>query len=394
MKIAYLISEYLPSIGGAQICVHNIATELKRDNNDVVVITTTREGKRKNYGYHIERISKWFLKLLRVAFIGKYLLWYQLNKLQKKHRFDIWQVTVGFPLGAYALGFFKNRKIPCVLRCAGEDIQINKELSYGYRLSPSVDKVIRRTYPLYDRVVALTESVKTEYKNLGIPDEKISIIPNGVSMQRFKNRGNREEIKKKHNLNGKTVLLTIGRNHPKKGYNLIPHILKEISENRDDVVWIIIGKGCTGMYSRGEIDNLRGKIFLKEEIEAKANDSSLEIPSPALIEYYQGADLFVFPSYIETFGMVLIEANASGLPVVTSDVPGCRDVVSDGYNGLLAEGGNYKMFAEKIKHILYDKSLYDRICSNLPEHVKQFEWGLIAREYRTLYEDVMAGYKD
>ncbi len=393
MKIACLISEYLPSIGGAQVCIHNIAVELKKKNDHMVVITTTPEYIAQNYGYEVVRISKWFLKFLKVPLLGKVLLWNCIGKLQRKYRFDIWHVTVGYPLGAYAVPFFKRKKIPCVLRCTGEDIQIHKGLSYGYRLAPAVDRIVRKTYPLYDRLVALTESVKTEYKELGIPDDRICIIPNGVSLRLFSRKENRDEIKKRLGLYGKTVLLTVGRNHPKKGYDLIPDILSKISDDDNDILWIVIGKGCSGINTSGLSEEMGKKLILIEEIEAGAESTYAEIPSHKLIEYYLAADLFVFPSYIETFGMVLVEANAAGLPVVTSDAPGCRDVIKDGYNGLLAEIGNNKIFAEKISHILTDKELYQQLCLNIADNVKQYDWELISESYRKLYEDTVAECK-
>ena len=111
MRIACLISEYLPSIGGAQICIHNIANELKKNNCRITVITTTPENTAHDYGYQVVRISKWYLKLLRVPVLGQFLLWYCLNRLQREHKFDIWHVTVGYPLGAYAVSFFKRKKM-------------------------------------------------------------------------------------------------------------------------------------------------------------------------------------------------------------------------------------------------------------------------------------------
>ena len=190
-------------------------------------------------------------------------------------------------------------------------------------------------------------------------------------------------------LDGKTVLLTVGRNHPKKGYDLIPDILSKISSNNDNIVWVIIGKGSTGINTSSLKEESGKKLMLIEEIKAGAGGPMTEIPSKQLIEYYQAADLFVFPSYIETFGMVLIEANAAGLPVVTSDAPGCRDVIRDGYNGLIAESGNLVMFAEKITNLLCNKILYEEISLNIMRNIEKYDWKRISRSYEDLYENVL-----
>ncbi len=391
MKIAYLISEYLPSVGGAQVCIHNIARRLKGNNDEAVVITTTTGNVSRNLGYEIIRISHWFLKILRFPSVGKYILWYKLGGLQRRYNFDLWQVTIGYPLGACSVGFFRKKNIPCVLRCAGEDIQVHEGLSYGYRLSPRVDKMVRTAYPLFDRCVALSECVKAEYNKLGIPREKMDVIPNGVDLVRFRSELGKEEIKCKLGLQGKIVLLSVGRNHRKKGYDLIPGILQRVLEKRKEVVWVIIGKGCNEISTSGWSNEVRKRIILIDGINAEENGSILEVPSSELIEYYLGSDLFVLPSYIETFGMVLIEANAAGVPVVTSDAPGCRSVVKDGYNGLIAESGNSEMFAEKIIRLINDTALYKEICLNISENIRKYDWRMIADAYRRLYMDLIKG---
>lgn len=389
MKVAHLISHYLPGLGGAQICVHNVAIRHLKKDDHVVVITPTSDKDSKDYGYPIVRISNWYIKFLRVPLIGKYLLWHKLNGLQKIYRFDIWQVTIGYPLGAFAVSFFNKENIPCILRCCGEDIQVDKRLSYGYRLSPSVDRIVRDAYPKYDALVALTESVVDEYCKLKIPDEKIYVIPNGVNLQRFERRESKEEIKRKLGFENKIVLLTVGRNHLKKGYNLIPTILEKVYRKRNDLVWVVIGKGCNHSLYSDLPEELRKRLILLDGLNSEPDEALKELPPSRLIDYYHGADLFVFPSYIETFGMVLIEANAAGLPVVTSNAPGCRDVIKDGYNGLLAEPGNCEMFAEKILTLIENKALYQRISDNLSDYVKEFDWKVVARRYRNLYKEVL-----
>lgn len=389
MKIAHLISDYLPSIGGAQICVHNVAQELSKQNDDVVVITTTPDNIPRGYGYKIVRISLWYLRFLRFRVIGKYLLWYKLRQLQKEYSFDVWQVTMGYPFGVFSVGFFKKNKIPCILRCCGEDVQIDRTISYGYRLSPEVDQLVRATYHKFDKVVGMVDGVKEDYRELGIHDNDIRIIPNGVHLQRFINKKSKEKLKETFGFKGQIVLVTVGRNHPKKGYNLIPTIFQKILQKRRNVVWMVIGDGTKKIDKSVLDDDSKKRLILVDEIKSTANESVEEVPSLDLINYYNSADLFVFPSYIEIFSIALIEANAAGLPVVTSDATGCRDVIKDGYNGLLAEPGNCEMFAEKVLMLLENKELYNQICKNILKDINNYDWSVIANQYKALYEEVI-----
>lgn len=389
MRIAHLISQYLPNIGGAQICIHNVTGELIKKGDDVVVITTTQDQYGEDYGYPIIRISNWYLKALRFPIPGKYLFWFRLWLLQAQHKFDLWLVTVGYPIGVHAVSFFEIKKIPCLLRCCGEDIQVDKEISYGYRLSPQVDRLVRECYPKFNGFIALTESVRKEYEKLNIPERKIRIIPNGANLTRFNMPESRESIRERLGLNSKKVLLTVGRNHPKKGYDLIPRILKIVFKVYDDIVWIVIGKGCNWSFFADEKECSKDLMILIDELPRLKDESALDMPSKNLIEYYNSADIFVFPSYIETFGMVLIEANAAGVPVVTTDAPGCRDVIIDGYNGLLSRPGDVEMFAEKIIELFKNKDLYSKIRENMSQNIKDYNWSDIASAYRNYYADIL-----
>ena len=107
------------------------------------------------------------------------------------------------------------------MRCCGEDIQSAPEISYGYRLDPAIDALARSQYPLFDGFVAITPSVREEYLKMGIPEEKIRIIPNGVSNARFQKDKAARRAKKRASLgiaDDELVIITVGRYHTKKGF--------------------------------------------------------------------------------------------------------------------------------------------------------------------------------
>ena len=187
MKIAHLIPQFYPYVGGAEICIHNVSRTLVDEGHEATIITTAyKPDNSLQLPYNIETLWNRSCGLLkRYPFIGKLYLNKRLAKLQKEHNFDLWQVTAGFPLGIYAIDFFKKNNIPCVLRCCGEDIQKFPEIGYGYRLDPEIDNLITAQFPKFDAFVALTETVEEEYFKLGISNDKINIIPNGADFAKF-----------------------------------------------------------------------------------------------------------------------------------------------------------------------------------------------------------------
>ena len=390
MKIAHLIAQFYPYFGGAEICVHNVCRNLADSGHSATVICTTPPaGKKPELNYEIIHLFPRTCGLLRkMPLIGKIYLEHELSKLQGKHKFDLWQVTMGYPLAIYAVDFFKRNRIPCILRCCGEDIQKYPEIGYGYRLDDKINALAKSKYPRFDGFVALTPDVRVEYEKLGIPAEKIRIIPNGVDTAKFtriRASLDKAAIKRKYGFSpDRPLLLTVGRYHPKKGFDLIPEIAKMLVRDNLKFEWAIVGKGC---------DRLEGKIQPAENYKirtiedfARSGGLSFSLPSDELVELYCAADVFVLPTLIETFGMVLVEAMAAGLPIVTTDALGVRDVICHGENGLKVPVNAPKATAEAIAMVLNEKALSEKLSSfSLKKAGATYDWSIVTGKYLDLY---------
>ena len=393
MKIAQLISLYIPDgVGGAQICVHNIARQLVAYGHEVIVITPQRKIKCGFLGYEVIEIPKILMKFLshRLPFSKQIFVSY-LAGLQRRHKFDIWQVTMGYPFGVFAVDFFKEYDIPCVLRCSGEDIQKDYNVSYGYRIDSKIDCVIRESYPKFDAVVAISKTMSDEYHALQIPDEKIHLIPNGVDYRRFQSIQRSGALHQRYGIIGdKKIILTVGRLHPKKGYDLIPKIIGQLLQKRDDFVWLVIGRGSGAIRALASIRKIGEHLITEEEICVdNDSDDATSIPSSRLIGYYKNADIFVFPSYIETFGIVLMEAMAAGIPVVTTDAHGCRDVVTHEKTGLIAPVGHVQRIADHISRVFDDSHLRQSLIKEGLRTAYAHDWDIVAQKYARLYESLV-----
>ncbi len=397
MKIAHLIAQFYPYFGGAEICVHNVCRTLSDKGHSATVICTTPPAeKRPDLNYDIIHLFPKTCGLLRkMPFIGKIYLEYELSKLQRKHKFDLWQVTMGYPLAIYAVDFFKRNKIPCILRCCGEDIQKYPEIGYGYRLDDKIDSLVRRKYPLFDGFVALTPSVKNEYLTIGIPENKIRIIPNGVNTAKFaeiKLKSDKTAVRRKYGLSEDRILiLTVGRYHPKKGFDSIPEIARILSGKNISFDWAVVGKDCEQLTVKFPDCQKLGIRTI--ESFAKSGGDVFSLPSAELIELYCAADIFVLPTLIETFGMVLVEAMAAGLPIVTTDAPGVRDVIDHGINGLKVPVGNPVAVADTVCSLIKDPDLSGRLSENSIRQAKEcYDWETVTGKYIVLYEEILKGH--
>lgn len=394
MKIAHLIAQFYPHVGGAEICCHNVCRTLTDGEHEAVIVTTVYDpDPGMEFPYKTECLWRRTCGILRNwPFLGEKYLHRQLARLQKKYQFDLWQVTAGYPLGIYAVDYFRKNNIPCILRCCGEDIQKFPEIDYGYRLDPGVDALVKEKYPKFDGLVALTPTVKEEYRQLGIAEEKIKIIPNGADFAKFaaarKDAEAIARIKAEFEVGDKKLILTIGRYHPKKGYDQIPEIATELKELGVEFVWVVAGKGTPVLQEKFPGLKELGVICSEDYIKSEDEDA-FSLPPESLIGLFCAADIFVLPTLLETFGMVLVEAMAAGLPIVTTEAPGVKDVVADGKTGLKTPVADNVALAGKVRDVLADESLADALSANALEMAeKTYDWQVVTSQYLDFYTQI------
>lgn len=394
MKIAHLISQYYPYVGGAEICIHNVCRTLADKGHNAVIVTSAYEPDPKlNLPNEVECLWNRTCGLLqKFPFFGKKYLHMKLKELQEKHQFDLWQVTAGYPLGVYAIDFFQKNNIPCILRCCGEDIQKFPEISYGYRLDDKIDVLVKEKYPKFNGFVALTQTVKDEYLALGIPGSKISIIPNGADCDKFARAGNnadkRQQIRSKYNVGDRKLILTSGRYVPKKGYDLIPDIARELKKRGEDIVWVVAGRDTEILYEKYPDCQELGIICSQEYTKSDSEDA-FSLPPNSLVDLYCASDIYVLPTLMETFGMVLVEAMAAGLPILTTEAPGVKDVIEDGKNGLKVPVEDNPAMADKIVEVLGNKDLAQELSSNsLAMARAKYDWGVVTGQYLDFYTQI------
>jgi len=399
LKIAFPMPVYLPHIGGAEVGVHNIATRLAHKGHRPVVIIPFGDYQRiklitKKLPYELIHFPpKTFSFVARYQELGLQILRQSFKFFQKRNRFDIWHGTFGYPIGVALVQCFSRKKnrVPFIVRCTGEDIQRYSACNYGLRLNNKIDRYVSKWLPKAPKLVAISRSVYDEYKKIGVTDRKIVFIPNGVDILRFSMEVECDSVRKKYHIKPEDfVILCVGRNHPKKGFKyLIQTIPLLLQRGFKRFVIVFVGSKMKALKELASCQKVEKYVRF---ISPSHSDLSLcgryEFPPTYLVELYRCADVFVFPSLIETFGIVLIEAMAAGLPVVTTDVPGCRDLVKDGYNGLLTKPANPIDLSEKIIEVSND-NIRHKLVKNGFEFVKKFDWNTVTEQYIELYESLI-----
>lgn len=221
--------------------------------------------------------------------------------------------------------------------------------------------------------------------------ERIRLIPPGVDHALFE-PGDKEAGKRNLGLEGKRVLLFVGRLQPLKAADTaikaLAHLIQWGRIDLDAVKLLVVG-GPSGPMGHGEPARLRD---LAEDLGVlDAIDFIAAKPQSELPPIYQAADVCLVPSYNESFGLVALEAQACGVPVVGSSVGGLRSVVRHGQTGFLVEPGLSEAFAERAWRILSDPRLADAMSRLAECSSREFSWDRCAAELYDLYASTLAG---
>lgn len=386
MKIALLTSTFLPRIGGAEMVVHHLARCFRQQGHDARVITwwgLWRDMRGKvpypilpllPRSFTLADRARWEAGRGSRAFVAA-----QLRALQVLHRFDVWNIHMAYPMGVLAVKPLRATDVPVVTTCHGDDLFVMPEIGYDFRLNPHVDAAIRDALLGSSAVTAISASVREEYRKVGIPGDRIRDVPNGVEVDRLRagTRSSRD---------GRLSLLTVGRNHPQKGYRYIPGIAQRLAGAGLDFEWLIVGADTASVEQASRAIGLGDRV---RALPAFGVDRrTFAMPPDPLVKLYQACDVFVLPSILETFGMVLIEAQAAGAAVVATRAPGCRDVIRDGETGLLAEPGDEADMARAILTLARDADRRERMARQAKSEVEAYRWENVAARYVDVYESV------
>lgn len=236
-----------------------------------------------------------------------------------------------------------------------------------------------------DYFIAINPTVVDELMMSGFQREKIQEIPNGVNTDIFKPITlNKSQLKKRLNLPNKKIVTFIGRIVKQKQLHYLIDIWPKVLEKYPESHLIIIGKpDITSDY----FDKIQQKI---KDFKLATNISFLGT-FPTIKDYLAASDIFVLPSRSEGLSNVLLEAVATGLPIIASRIPGNQIVIEDKKNGLLFDHNNPADLLNKIYYLLDHPLEADQLgkqARNLIE--EKFSLRIITQKYIQLYKEIIS----
>jgi D-inositol-3-phosphate glycosyltransferase len=241
-----------------------------------------------------------------------------------------------------------------------------------------------------DRILAPTPAESRHLVDLyGADPERIRLVPPGVDLERFR-PGDREAAKKTLGLAGKRVALFVGRLQLLKGPDVAIRAVAEAVRldpgSTADLVLVLVGGPSGGKDRNLEVARLM-ELASEERIADRVRFVP-PMPHEELPRAYRAADVLLAPSRSESFGLVALEAQACGVPVIAASVGGLPYVVADGESGLLVPGHHPGPYAERLLAILNNPFLARRLSEGALAHASSYSWDITTERMRSVYAEL------
>ena len=286
----------------------------------------------------------------------------------------------------YNWSFPFNKKVPCVLTVHDVIPFTFREAMGLYRNMFLYKPGIRTACRLNDMIATVSDFSKQDIaKKVGVPLEKITVIPNGLREPNPEDLSLEEELRKKYSAS--KFVLNVGGIHERKNIVRLIHAFAILVEERGYAGKLIITGSVSGApYQRK----------MKRICDASVKETGMEnrivftdfISEKELDSLFRMADLLIYPSLYEGFGIPILEAMKMGLPVITSNITAMPEVANDA--AYLVDPNNVEEMASAMSKLLENDQLREELIEKGLERARAYTWQDVSERYLKLYQKTIA----
>lgn len=394
MNVCFVTPEYFPISGGTGAYVYYLTHSLQKRGHNVHVVARDKQDSQRTINgiqvHYIKGIGNALTRYWRFARSASK----KIKELNKKTGFDI--IHANLPLvPSFAIPKDSAKAIVCAVHSTWKGEAIVTKRDNPKELNPNEKSMLRFNFVLRsyekklmnksDALIAVSKYTVDELTQLyGIDEKKIHVIYNGVDTKKFKPRQNRDELRREFGLEkDNKVVLFVGRLYHRKGLETllqsVPAVLKEFSNVR----FVISGKGFKK--KEESLRNLAKELGIEDDVTFLGYVSDEKLP-----HLYSASDIFVLPAIYENFPFAILEAQSSGLPVISTNVGGIPEFLENNNNGFLIEPREPNQLAQKILALLQDSNLAKDMGDRGRKLIEEkLDWSLITNQVIELYHKLL-----
>jgi glycosyltransferase involved in cell wall biosynthesis len=326
--------------------------ELRKDGHEVdIAVITKRDGNK------LEKIWKYVKFWSQYTYLGLF------KKYDFIHFHTVFPTTLFYPL----LKSAKNPKT--FITVHGTD-----ELHYtGIK-----KKVASFAFGSSEKIIAVSDNLKADLEKVyGLNSQKVISANCGVNREMFVAHHDKQGFRKKLNLDpAKKLVLFLGRTYKEKGVYTFVDVVKKYSKH-PDVQFAVVGNGP------------ETEQVVKELKETNATFTyQPSIAKEKVYEWFNAADVFIFPTEKEAFGLVALESVSCHTPVIASNVGGVPEIVRDGKSGYLVPVGDSDAIVEKLEYVLSNPDVYETLQKGCEEVADEFSFENQMKKVKKCYSEL------
>lgn len=393
MNIVLYVNSFLPVLGGREFVVHYLADALRILGHEVRVVGPAGfwRARHERFRYPVHRwptLRGYMSEQVSLAAITlDTALWGA----------DVIHAHNTYPTGYHALRLRKFRRYPVVITPHGQDIQSIPEIGHGLRLDPLLNQKIVFAVKNADLVTAISDNIRRALLDAGAAPDRVRLIPNGVDLARYQ-RPSATDIRRWLGVEPDArLIVTIGRYNPRKGQDYLVRAMPRILAREPRARLVVVGNKTEALSPLIAQLGLEGKVVLTGGI--SPSRSILEAGSGPtaepdyLAELLRASELYVsagIQNNAEGLSLAVLEAMASGLPVVATAISGNTDVVLEGTNGHLVTPADETALAEGVLRVLMQPSDHERMRNGARETATHYAWVNVAKRYVETYQEAIS----
>jgi glycosyltransferase involved in cell wall biosynthesis len=395
-KVCFISPEYWPLTGGTGAYVYYLSNELLKNGYRIYVVTGANQPQDVQVNPHLD-VS--FLKIPKTPIIKSFMLAAASNRKLNSVR-DTANVDITHPqlplTPSFAVPSNFGKTLVCTVHSTwkGEAEAIRGEpysrlnanekflVSFNWFLRFFEEGMLARAR----KIIAVSHFTKWELTNYyKIPPNKIRVIHNGVDINKFKPATDKRKAKAALGFNpDDPAIVSVGRLYARKGLFTLIESMPAVFKRFPNAKFIISGKG--------QSDEMRKLIIHAEKLGVKDNIVFTGYyPDKKLPKLYQAADVFAFSTFYEHHPFAVLEAMATGLPVVTTTVGGIPETIGSGKNGFLVEPFNQAQFSDRILYLLEHPGEAAEMGLKARKTVEErFDWRIVVKDAMKVYDEALS----